>query len=274
MEKLIITVAPTGAWPSKNDTPYVPLQPPEIAEEVYKCWQAGAAIAHIHVRNDEDKSSMSFEKFKETITLIRETDCDIIINFTTSGDLNATDEERMRHLIELHPDMASFDAGSMNWAHSTVFLNSPKFLEKLATTMEEHNVKPEFEIFDIGMLYNVEFFKKKGIVKTPCHYQFVLGAANGMPATIDNLLYLKNLLPEGSTWSALGIGKNHLPILFSTIAMGGHVRVGMEDNVFYSKGVLAKSNVEFVERTKRIAKEAGREVATPSEARQILGLNK
>ena len=270
--KVILTVAPTGAWPTKKETPYVPLQPREIADEIYACWKAGASIAHIHVRDDEDKSSMSFEKFEETVRYIRETDCDIVINLTTSGQLGLDDEARMKHVIELKPDIASYDCGSMNWMHSSVFENSPRFLEKLGLAMQENNVKPEIEIFDAGMIYNALYYLKKGILKAPLHFQFVLGAAGGMDATVENLVFLKSLLPENCTWGALGIGKGHLPIMYTALALGGHVRVGMEDNVFYSKGVLAKSNVEFVERTKRIVKELNKEIASPDEARQILGL--
>ena len=270
--KVILTVAPTGAWPTKKETPYVPLQPREIADEIYACWKAGASIAHIHVRDDEDKSSMSFEKFEETVRYIRETDCDIVINLTTSGQLGLDDEARMKHVIELKPDIASYDCGSMNWMHSTVFENSPRFLEKLGLAMQENNVKPEIEIFDAGMIYNALYYLKKGILKAPLHFQFVLGAAGGMDATVENLVFLKSLLPENCTWGALGIGKGHLPIMYAALALGGHLRVGMEDNVFYSKGVLAKSNVEFVERTKRIVKELNKEIASPDEARQILGL--
>lgn len=272
--KVILTVATTGAWPTKNETPHVPLQPREIADEIYACWKAGASVAHIHVRDDEDKSSMNLDKFIETVNYIRETDCDIVINLTTSGQLGLRDEERYQHLIALHPDIASYDCGSMNWQHSTVFENSPQFLEKLGLVMQEHNVKPEIEIFDGGMIANAKYYLKKGILKAPLHFQFVLGAAGGMEATIENLVFLKNQLPEGSTWGALGIGKGHLPIMYAALGLGGHLRVGMEDNIIYSKGVLAKSNVEFVERTKRIVKEMNKEIATPAEAREILGIKR
>ncbi|WP_339251696.1 3-keto-5-aminohexanoate cleavage protein [Sporosarcina sp. FSL W8-0480] len=271
MEKVILTVATTGAWPTKKETPYVPLTPEEIADEVFACYQAGASVAHIHVRDDNGRPSMDIEKFRQTVNLIRER-CNIVLNLTTSGSLVMDDDSRMLPFIELKPELASYDAGSMNWGHSTVFLNSPEFLEKLGTTMKEHNVKPEIEVFDTGMFYNAEYYLKKGILDSPAHFQFVLGAPGGMKATIDNLLHLKNLLPKNSTWSAFGIGKMHLPILYATLALGGHIRVGMEDNIFYAKDQLAKSNVEFVERAKRIIKELGKEVATPDEARDILGL--
>lgn len=269
--KVIITVAPTGAWPTKKDTPYIPLQPEEIADEVYECWKAGAAVAHIHVRDDEGKPTMAFEKFEETVRLIRER-CDIVLNLTTSGGLGLTDEIRMKPFMELRPEMASYDCGTMNWLHTSIFENSPQFLEKLGLTMQEYDVKPEIEVFDAGMIYNALYYMKKGVLKAPLHFQFVLGAAGGIGATVENLVFLKSLIPEGSTWGAFGIGKAHLPILYATLALGGHVRVGMEDNIYYGPGRLAKSNVEFVERAKRLIEEMGKEAATPDDARQILGL--
>ncbi len=272
--KVILTVAPTGAWPSKQDTPYIPLQPEEIFKDVYDCWKAGASIAHIHVRDDEGKSSMDYNKFKKTVELIRASDCDIVLNLTTSGKLYLPDEERFQHVIDLKPDLASYDCGSMNWLHTSVFENSPTFLEKLGKVMQENGVKPEIEIFDAGMVYNALYYLKKGILKAPLHFQFVLGAAGGMTATVENLVFLKSLIPADATWGALGIGKGHLPILYTALALGGHVRVGMEDNILYSKGRLATSNAEFVERTKRTAAEMGKEIATPAEARAILGLTK
>ncbi len=273
MQKTIISVAPTGAWPTKEHNPNIPLTPKEIAADVYECWKAGAAIAHLHMRDDQGKGTMSKEKFAETVGLIREK-CDIVLNLTTSGDLNATDETRMAHLIELRPEMASYDCGSMNWMHNSLFINHPAFLEKLGRTMTENGIKPEIEVFDAGMLYNALYYMKKGVIASPGHYQFVLGAAGGTAATVENLVYLRSLLPAGSTWSAFGIGAGHIPILFATIALGGHVRVGMEDNVLYAKDRLAKSNAEFVERAARLIREANKEVASPDEARQILNLRK
>lgn len=271
--KVILTVATTGAWPSKKDTPYIPLQPEEIANEIYECYKAGASMAHIHVRDDEDKASMSYEKFQKTVKLVREK-CDIVLNLTTSGGIGLTDEIRMKPFVELRPEMASFDCGSMNWMNNTVFENSPKFLEKLGLTMQQCNVKPEIEIFDAGMVYNALYYLKKGVLQGPLHFQFVLGAAGGMTATVENLVFLKSLIPKDSTWSALGIGRQHLPILYAALALGGNIRVGMEDNIYYGPGQLAKSNVDFIERAKRIVAELGKDIATPDEARQILGLGK
>jgi len=271
MAKTIITVATTGAWPRKKDNPNIPLTPQEIADDVYKCYQAGAAVAHLHMRDDEGLGTMATEKFEETVKLIKEK-CDIILNLTTSGDLNATDETRQAHIKSIKPDMASYDCGSMNWGHNALFINHPHFLESLGQTMKDNGVKPEVEIFDAGMVYNSLYYKKKGILDGPVHYQFVLGAAGGSTATVENLVYLKGLIPEDSTWSAFGVGKDHLKILYTTIAMGGHVRVGLEDNLYYSKGQVA-SNEQLVSRAARVIKEYGNEVASVSEAKELLGLS-
>lgn len=271
MNKLIITVAVTGAWPTKKNNPNVPLTPIEIADSVYDCWKAGAAIAHLHMRDKDGKGTMDKSIFAETVKLIKDR-CDIVINLTTSGELGVTDEKRYAHLLELKPEMASFDCGSMNWMHTDVFLNSPKFLEKLATVMSENDIKPEIECFDVGMIYNAIHYIKRGFIKKTPHFQICLGAPGGAMATVENLIYLKNLLPGNATWSAFGTGSQHLPILYTTLALGGHIRVGMEDNVYYHKGVLAESNVQFVERAVRLGKEFGREIATPDDARILLDL--
>ncbi|MGY8631972.1 3-keto-5-aminohexanoate cleavage protein [Bradyrhizobium sp. 14AA] len=271
MADTIITVAPTGAFPTKEHNPAIPLTPREIAEDVYECWQAGAAIAHLHMRDDQGKGTMDKGRFIETVGLIRQR-CDIVLNLTTSGDLNATDETRMAHLIELKPELASFDAGSMNWMHSTLFINHPAFLEKLAGVMNEHGVMPEIEVFDPGMLYNALYYMKKGVLRGPTYFQFVLGAAGGIAATVENLVFLKSILPPHANWSAFGIGAGHLPILFATLSLGGHIRVGMEDNVLYAKGRLAKNNAEFVARAARLIREANGTVATPPSAREILSV--
>jgi uncharacterized protein (DUF849 family) len=274
--KRIITVATTGAWPTKDNTPNVPIEPSEIAEEVYNCWKEGAAVAHIHCRNDEGQAAMIFEKFEETIGLIRaKKDCDIILNITTSGGVNLKEEDRIKPFYELKPEMASYDCGTMNWANTTIFENNPKFLEKLGTLMQEVNVKPEIEVFDPGMIYNAGYLLKKGFLKTPLHFQFCMGVPGGIRASTKNLVFMKDTMEEvapGSTWSAFGVGAAAMEILYAAIAMGGHIRVGMEDNVLYKKGQIADSNMQFVARAKRIIEEFTCEVATPAEAREILGL--
>ena len=278
-KKTIITAAVTGAWPKKENNPNVPLTPAEISEDVYKCWQAGAAVAHLHMRDDNGNGTMDKAKFAETVRLLRENhpDCDVILNLTTSGDLFATDETRQIHLKELRPEMASYDCGSMNWMHSGLFINSPAFLEELGKNMQEWGVKPEIEAFDPGMIANAAYYLKKGVLKAPLHFQFCMGCANGIPGSLKNLVFMKetmDALCPGSTWSCFGVGHSAMEILYGAVALGGHIRVGMEDNVMYAKGVLADSNAQFVERAVRVVREFGGEVATSAEAREILGIGK
>jgi uncharacterized protein (DUF849 family) len=196
--KVILTVATTGAVTSREDTPYLAQSPQEIADEVVRCYEAGASIAHIHVREEDGTPSMNIEKFRETVRLIRER-CDIVLNLTSSGGIGLKEEDRIKPLVELQPEVATFDAGTMNWRHETIFENNPKFLERLGSEMLRVNVKPEIEVFDAGMLYNALYYVKKGIIKEPIHVQFVLGAPGGTAATIENLVYLKGLLPKDVT---------------------------------------------------------------------------
>lgn len=275
--KTIITVAATGAWPKKENNPNVPLTPQEIADDIYVCWQAGAAVAHLHMRDDDGNGTMSADKFRETVSLLKaqHPDCDVILNLTTSGDLNATEETRQAHLRELHPEMASFDCGSMNWLNSSLFLNPPKFLEALGQTMQDCHVKPEIEAFDPGMIANAAYYLKKDVLKAPLHFQFCMGCANGIPGTVKNLVFMKETMESlcpGSTWSTFGVGHSAMEIMYAAIALGGHIRVGMEDNVMYAKGILAEGNKQFVERARRCVEEFGNQIATPDEAREILGL--
>lgn len=275
--KRIITIATTGAWPKKENNPNVPMTPAEISEDIYDCWKAGAAIAHIHMRDDEGNGTMDHNKFRETVELLEKNhpDCDIIINMTTSGDIYATDETRVQHVKELKPEMASYDCGSMNWLNKALFINSPDFLEMCGKLFQETNTKPEIEAFDPGMIANAAYYLKKGILKEPLHFQFCMGCANGIPGSVKNLVFMKETMEQlcpGSTWSTFGVGHSAMEIMYAAIAMGGHIRVGMEDNVMYAKGQLAESNRQFVERAARVIREFGNEVATPDDAREILGL--
>ncbi|WP_440896038.1 3-keto-5-aminohexanoate cleavage protein [Amphibacillus sp. Q70] len=274
--KVVLTVATTGAVTTRDSTPFVPLHPEEIAKEVQLAYEAGASIAHIHVRDDGGNASMNINKYMETVGLIREKNDDIVLNLTTSGSVEKLSyDERIEPFKKLLPEMASFDAGTMNWLNQTIFENHPKFLEQLGRAMQEVNVKPEIEVFDAGMLYTALYLQKKGFLpEGSLHFQFVLGAPGGIAATVENLVFLKSLLPENATWSAFGIGKMAVPIMMTTLALGGHLRVGMEDNVYLKKGQLARSNVEFVEQAKRLIRELGKEIATPEEARQLLNLTK
>lgn len=223
---------------------------------------------------------MDHNKFCETVNLIRERhpDCDIILNLTTSGDIYATDETRVQHVKELQPEMASYDCGSMNWLNTALFINSPEFLEMCGKLFQENNVKPEIEAFDPGMIANAAYYLKKGIIKAPLHFQFCMGCANGIPGSAKNLLFMKETADtligkDQYTWSCFGVGHSAMEIMYTAIALGGNIRVGMEDNVMYSKGILAESNAQFVERAARVIREYGNEVATPKEAREILGLS-
>ncbi|MDC7784363.1 3-keto-5-aminohexanoate cleavage protein [Rhodoplanes sp. TEM] len=272
-ERVIITAALTGAVTPKDINESIPTTPAEIAEQARACWKAGAAIVHLHMRDAAGLGTMSAERFAETIRLIRaDPACDVVINCTTSGDSRASDAERMAHIAALPEiEMASYDAGSFNWMPGGVFMNSPAFLGELGETMMRHGVKPEIEIFDAGMLGVADYFMKQGRLSTPGHYQFCLGVLGGMPATVENLLYLKSKIPPGATWSAFGVGKDHLPILFGTLALGGNLRVGLEDNVYFSKGVPA-TNVGLVTRAVEAVRLFGKTPATSAQAREILGI--
>ena len=277
--KVIITAAVTGAWPKKENNPNVPMTPQEIADDVYACWKAGAAIAHLHMRDDEGNGTMDTAKFEETVNLIhtKYPDCDIILNLTTSGDIHADDEIRVAHVKKLKPEMASYDCGSMNWLNSGLFINSPKFLTDCGLLFQETNTKPEIEAFDPGMIGNAAYYIKKGVLKTPVHFQFCMGCANGIAGSMKNLIFMKEtadeLVGKGNyTWSCFGVGHSAMEMLYGAVALGGGIRVGMEDNVMYAKGQLAESNVQFVERAARVIREYGNEVATPAEAREMLGL--
>ena len=279
--KVIITAAVTGAWPKKENNPNVPMTPQEIADDVYACWKAGAAVAHLHMRDDEGNGTMDTAKFEETVNLIhtKYPGCDIVLNLTTSGDIHADDEIRVAHVKKLKPEMASYDCGSMNWLNSGLFLNTPKFLTDCGLLFQELGVKPEIEAFDPGMIGNAAYYIKKGVLKTPVHFQFCMGCANGIAGSMKNLIFMKEtadeLVGKGNyTWSCFGVGHSAMEMLYGAVALGGNIRVGMEDNVMYAKGQLAESNVQFIERAVRVIKEYGKEVATPDEARQILGLAK
>jgi uncharacterized protein (DUF849 family) len=213
---------------------------------------------------------MDKERFKETVKRISG-ESDVVMNLTSSGEINVPFERRMDHIAEIKPELATFDAGSINVLPDGIFDNTAGFLIKLGSILNENNIKAEVEIMDLGMIAAAEYYISKGVLKAPVHFQFVLGFFSGAPATPENLVYLHGKIPQGSTWSAFGIGNAHLPILYTSIALGGHVRVGLEDNIFYAPGKLA-TNVDFVERASRVIREYGNEVATPADARNILGL--
>ena len=277
-KKLIITAALCGAGTTKKQTPCVPITPEEIAADAVACAKAGAAVIHIHVRDENGVNSMDTKRFCQVVDLVRE-ECgkagvDPVLNLTTSGS-KWPEDIRRAHLPILKPEMCSYDPGTMNWANSYIFSNSPAFLEQLGHDTQELGIKPECEIFDGGMMGNVDYYVKKGVLKAPLHFQFCMGCANGIPGSLKNLIFMKETMESlcpGSTWSCFGVGHCALEMLYGAVALGGHIRVGMEDNVMYAKGVLAESNVQFVERARRVIEEYGKQVATPAEARGILGL--
>lgn len=271
MEPLVITVAPTGSSTTRNHNPHLPLTSEEIADEVERSWQAGAAIAHIHVRDDAGQACMDLEKFRQVVELVRQR-CDIILNLSTSGLYGASEGERLQPLAELHPEMASFDAGSTNLSER-VFGNEPAFLVRLAKAMRDAGVKPEIEVFEPGFIDNAVALADQGKLERPLHFQFVLGAPGAISASVKNLLHLVESLPAASTWSVIGIGRAQLPMAATAIVLGGHVRVGMEDNVYLRRGDLAGSNADFVRQIVGLATMLQRPVASVSEARSILGLN-
>ena len=277
MNKLIISAALTGVGTTREQSPYVPLTPEEIAADVVNVAKAGAAVAHMHVRDEKGINSMDTDLFVDVVEKVRkatpEAGIDIVLNLTTSGS-KWPEDKRLAHLPILKPEMCSFDPGTMNWANSYVFLNTPAFLERLGTLTQELEVKPELEIFDAGMMGNVEHYLKKGFLKEPLHYQLVLGVPGGMPGNTESVSYLLNKMRHGSTWSITGIGRSHMPMMLAGLSEGcDGLRVGLEDNVMFSKGVPA-SNAQLVERALELARIAGREIATAQEAREILGLKK
>jgi 3-keto-5-aminohexanoate cleavage enzyme len=272
MEKLIITVGITGSRITRQQTPYIPITPEEIAQSGIEAWKAGASVLHIHVRDPRTGlGTPELSIFREVVDRVR-SETDAVLCLTTSGipGRNLPIPDRLQPLA-LHPELVSFDAGSVNMGPN-VFLNPPEFLETLAKETFEKGIKPELEVFEVGMVYTCIRLLEKSLLKPPLHFQFVLGVLGGMPATGKSLIHLSEIVPEGSTWSVIGIGQGQLPMAMMAMAMGGHVRVGLEDNIYYSKGVLAKSNAQLVERVVRIAKEFGREIATPQESRKILSL--
>jgi len=274
-DRIIISAALTGAVTPKSSNEFIPITPQEIAEDAYKCWKAGAAIVHLHMRDDEAKGSMDVARFKKTVELLRSyKDCDVVINCTSSGTGapigNAARMEHFKVIPEI--EMGSYDAGTINWGCFAVFENSPQFLIELAQCYREHNVLPEVEIFDTGMIANMKHYIKNEVLTGPLFCQFVLGVLGGAPATVDCLLHLLSHKPPNLKWSAFGIGKDHLPIMYAALALGADgVRVGLEDSIMYSKDVLA-TNEMLVQRAVRVVHEFGKQPATPAEAREILGI--
>jgi 3-keto-5-aminohexanoate cleavage enzyme len=269
MDKLIITVAPVGAEVTRENNPHLPLTPREIAEDVYQCWKAGASIAHIHGRDKAGLATQSKEVYADIIKEIRER-CDIIVQVSTGGAVGMKPQERIAP-VSLSPEMATLTTGTCNFGPD-VFMNTLGDVEFFAQEMKSYGVMPEIEVFDMGMIANALALMKKELVPRKVNFDFVLGVPGALPGTAKFLVTLVGEIPEHCTWTVAGIGKVELPMAAMAITMGGNVRVGFEDNIFYSKGVLAESNAQLVERVVRISRELGREIASPGEARKILAL--
>ncbi|MBI5522939.1 MAG: 3-keto-5-aminohexanoate cleavage protein [Desulfarculus sp.] len=273
MDKLIITAALCGSVPTRQQNPHVPYSPQEIAEEALRCWRAGASVVHVHVR-DPQSGAPAFERhlFAEVVERLR-AESDVIINLTTSAfNLEADDPGQARLMpVDLGPDLCSLDVGSLNF-RGRVFSNPPDWVERAAAYMLEKGVKPEMEAFEVGHVVQASDLVAKGLIASPPWFQLCLGIAWGAPADLDSLLALKARLPVGAQWSVLGTGASQLPLTTHAMLMGGHVRVGFEDNLYLSRGVKADSNARFVERAVALAGLLQRPVASCAEARQILGL--
>lgn len=271
MEKLIITAAICGAEVTKEQNPAVPYTVEEIVREAKSAVDAGAAIVHIHVREDDGTPTQSKARFKECIDAILKVCPDVILIPSTGGAVGMTAEERLQP-TELDPEMATLDCGTCNFGDD-VFENTMPMMRDFGKRMIERGIKPEYECFEMGHLDTILNMARKGQVPgAPMQFNFVLGVPGCTTATVPNLCWLVNAIPAGSTWTVTGVGRNAFPMAAAAIAMGGNVRVGFEDNLYLEKGKLAKSNGELVEKVVRIARELGREIATPDEAREILGL--
>jgi 3-keto-5-aminohexanoate cleavage enzyme len=271
-DKLIIAVAPTGSLPKKKDTPHVPVTPDEIAETAYLCEQAGASMIHVHCRDENERPTSRLDIFQETVDKIRAR-TKLITMTSTSGIAGQTDGDRATPL-KTKPEMGSLTVGSLNFAGrkpSVVYINSVETMQFLARTMLDLSIKPEIEAFDFGFVQQGKNLIEAGLVRTPAHFQLVMGVDGGIPATPENLLHMRGQLPAGATYVVAGLGRAQLPMTTMAIMLGGHVRVGLEDNLYLKKGILAR-NEELVARARHLAEDLQREVATPDEARAIMGL--
>jgi 3-keto-5-aminohexanoate cleavage enzyme len=271
MDKLIITVAPTGNVPTKDMNPHLPVTPEEIAETAVRCRETGASLIHVHARDAEGRPTLEPNIFARIHHLITER-TDLIVQISTGGRAGMDTQERAAAVRHLRPEMASLTTGSMNFP-DRVYANPFSVVEHLAAAMKEAGTKPEMEIFEPGMIANALMLVDKGLATPPLHFDFVLGSRGSMPASPKNLLFLSESIPPDSTWTVAAVGRWQLPMAALAIVMGGHVRVGLEDNIFYRKGEMA-TNEQLVACVARIAAELGRPVATPDEARQILSLTK
>jgi uncharacterized protein (DUF849 family) len=287
--KVMISCAVTGSADTPGRNPAVPVTPAQIAQSALDAAKAGAAIVHIHVRNPETtRPSMNPAHYREVVERIRGTGSDVLINLTTgpgarfapgaddplkaeAGTTMKSAAERVQHIVELKPDICSLDMGSMNMGQH-VFVNTPGYLEKMAIAIRDVGVLPELEVFEAGHLLLAKRMIENGHIKAPGMFQICLGVSWAQPATPEAMTYMRSLLPAGSPWFAFGISLHQFPMVAQAVLLGGHPRVGLEDNLYLEKGKLAPSNAALVEKAAKIIELLGDVVATPADARQILGL--
>jgi 3-keto-5-aminohexanoate cleavage enzyme len=271
MQPVMITAAMVGAEVTKAQQPKLPTTPQEIIQAAVECYEAGASIIHIHVRNSEGNATQDAGLFREVVEGIRAC-CDVITQVSTGGAVWMTAEERLQS-IECRPDMATLTTGTVNFGES-VFMNNRELVETFARRLQQYEIVPEIEIFDMGMLDEALRLRSMGLLSDPIQFDFVMGVPGAIGADPAHLMHMVRCLPPNSTWSVAGIGRHQLTLGTIALALGGHVRVGFEDNIYYRKGQLAESNAELVARIARIAREMDRPVATPDQAREILRLNR
>ena len=268
-DEVVITVAGVGAEVTREQQPHLPLLPDEVGEEYRRAFDAGATLGHIHGRRPDGTPTQDLETFRLYSEAIRSR-CPIVQQFSTGGAVGMGVEERIEAL-DLKPEMATLTLGTCNFGND-VFENSLPTIRAILDRLKKFEIVPELEIFDDGMLATGDVLFAKGHLAAPAHFDFVLGVPGAAAATAENLLHFARSIPAGSTWTVAGIGRRQTAMATLAIAMGGHVRVGFEDNIYYRKGELADSNARFVERVVRIAREVGREPATVAQAREILRL--
>lgn len=288
-KKTIISCALTGSAPTPEKNPAVPVTPEEIANSALEAEQAGAAIVHIHVRDPETaRRSMKVEHYAEVVERIRGAASKLIINLTTGpgarfvpgsqdpavageGTLLKSAAIRVRHIEELKPEICSLDIATMNF-RDAVFMNTPDILRDMAGRARKAGAKPELEVFDSGHIELAKQLISEDLIAAPPYFQLCLGVAYGAPATPQSMLHLQSQLPQGAVWSAFGVGRNQFPMVAQAVLLGGHVRVGFEDNLYLEAGTLAPSNAALVDKAAGIIRALGSDVATPDEARGLLGL--
>ncbi|HEY64866.1 MAG TPA: 3-keto-5-aminohexanoate cleavage protein [Caldilineae bacterium] len=269
MDKLIITVAPCAPPAQLEAYPDLPRTPEQIADEVVRAWNAGAAIAHLHVLDEQGHPTQDLAAFRRTIALIRER-CDILIEGSTGGLTGFSAAERSVAL-QADIDLASLNPGSVNYDRG-VYINSPQDIDYWVGEMHRRGIKPGIAIFEVGMIENALRYVRQGLISEPLFFNFVLGQVGALPATARNLVFLIESVPSGSMWEVTGHGGHDLQAALWAIALGGHARAGFEDNIFYRPGERASSNAMLIERIVRIAREAERPIASPAEVRSMLGI--